>query len=220
MLHLPCEFALSVNPYTCEKTVSDYLHLRWCNGDVDLKSHPECDGALYPYLSDARAFICPTFKTLALHNSDDQFFQATGSTITNYKPWYNYTMNAYLGSTQSDVKDSKIRTISQVKHSATTFSFTEESSLVDTSYNQSGLNDTFMIPGSDLMVKGWFARVQHDPRRVIPGPDGVGQFYDVLAGFHNAPSGDKLGGRGNCAFLDGHVDAHPRSETFFLAWPR
>jgi prepilin-type processing-associated H-X9-DG protein len=48
----------------------------------------------------------------------------------------------------------------------------------------------------------------------------VGQFWDVIAGFHHAPSGDKLRGKGNCAFLDGHVDAHYRSETFYYAYPK
>jgi prepilin-type processing-associated H-X9-DG protein len=28
-----------------------------------------------------------------------------------------------------------------------------------------------------------------------------------------------LGGKGNCAFLDGHVDAYPRADTFPLSWP-
>jgi prepilin-type N-terminal cleavage/methylation domain-containing protein/prepilin-type processing-associated H-X9-DG protein len=199
---------------------SEYLHLRWCNGDVDLKSHPQYGGTLYPYLADARAFICPTFRSLAVRNSDDQFFLAAGSNIRDYKPWYNYTMNAYLGSNGSEVTNSRVRKVSEVKHPATTYSFTEESSLVDTAYNQSGLNDTYMIPGSDAMIKTWLGRVQNDVSRVIPGPEGVGQFYDVLAGFHHAPSGDKLGGRGNCAFLDGHVEGFPRSETFRLAWPR
>lgn len=209
-----------LTPYPGEAGVSDHLHLRWCNGNVDLKTYPEYGSALYRYFADARAFICPTFRTLAVRNSDDQFFRAAGSTISNYKPWYNYTMNAYLGSAGSDVQDTRVRKVSEVKHPATTFSFTEESSLVDTAYNQSGLNDTFMIPGSDSMIRTWMGRVQNDPRLITPGPDGVGQFYDVVAGFHNAPSGDKLGGRGNCAFLDGHVDAHPRAETFFLAWPK
>ncbi len=214
-----CYFS-QLTAYPFESSVSDFLHLRWCNGDIDLKKHPEYGGALYPYFSDARAFICPTFKTLAVRNSDDQFFQSTGATVRNYKPWYNYTMNAYLGSEYSDVTKSRVRKVAEVKHPATTFCFAEESSLVDTAYNQSGLNDTFMIPGSDSMATSWLSRVQNDPRRVIPGPDGVGQFYDVIAGFHHAPSGDKLGGRGNCAFLDGHVDDHPRAETFFLAWPK
>jgi len=42
----------------------------------------------------------------------------------------------------------------------------------------------------------------------------------VLAGFHNAPSGDPLMGRGNGACLDGHGDGHYRAETFPLAWPK
>lgn len=59
-------------------------------------------------------------------------------------------------------------------------------------------------------------------RRAVTGHtglDGVGQFWDVVAGFHHALIGDKLAGRGDCVFLDGHVAAHPRSETFPLAWP-
>ena len=198
----------------------NHLHLRWCNGDVDLKSHPEYGGTLYPYLADARAFICPAYKRLAVRNSDDQFFRAYGDTIRNYEPWYNYTMNAYLGSENSSVEKSRIIKISEAKRPATTYSFTEESSYVDTAYNESGLNDTFMVPGSDSMVDGWLSKVGYNPRLVEPGPDGVGPFWDVIAGFHHAPSGDKLGGKGNCAFLDGHVDAHYRRETFYLAWPR
>lgn len=198
----------------------NHLHLRWCNGDIDLKSHPEYGGTLYPYLADARAFICPAYRRLAVRNSDDQFFRAYGDTIRNYEPWYNYTMNAYLGSENSSVENSRIIKVSEAKRPATTYSFTEESSYVDTAYNASGLNDTFMVPGSDAMVDGWLSQVGYNPRLVEPGPDGVGAFWDVIAGFHHAPSGDRLGGKGNCAFLDGHVDAHYRRETFYLAWPR
>ena len=213
-----CYFS-QLTAFPGESYLSDHLHLRWCNGDIELKSHPECGGMMARYLVDARAFICPTFKTLAVRHSEDQFFQADGATIRNYEPWYNYTMNAYLGSLNSDVKESRVVKDTDVKHPATTFSFTEESARVDTAYNASGLNDTFMIPGSDSMLNGWLDQVGGNPQLVEPGPEGVGQFYDVTAGFHHAPSGDKLRGRGNCAFLDGHVSAHPRSETFFLSWP-
>ena len=195
----------------------DHLHFRWCNGDIDLKSHPEYGGTLFPYLMDARSFICPTFKRLAAHQSQDQFFLAQGSTVKNYKPWYNYTMNAYVGSVGLRTA---VRSISEVRKPATTFSFTEESSLVDTQYNQSGLNDTYMLPGDDAMVERWMNQVGGNPKLIEPGPDGVGAFYDTIAGFHHAPTGDKLGGRGNCAFLDGHIDAHYRRETFYLAWPK
>ncbi len=50
--------------------------------------------------------------------------------------------------------------------------------------------------------------------------DGVlGEFTDVIAGFHHAPSGDPIGGKGNVAFLDGHIAPHAMPESFALAWP-
>jgi prepilin-type N-terminal cleavage/methylation domain-containing protein/prepilin-type processing-associated H-X9-DG protein len=215
-----CYFSSS-DPYPVESGIgSNYRHLRWCNGDVDLKSNPEYGGTLFPYLMDAKSFICPAFKRLAVRNSQDQFFQADGAAIRNYEPWYNYTMNAYLGSRRSGIKESSVLNVSEVKKPATTFSFTEESSFVDPQYNISGLNDTFMAPGDDSMVQGWLSQVGGNPRLVEPGPDGVGPFWDTIAGFHHAPTGNKLGGRGNCAFLDGHIDSHYRRETFYLAWPK
>ena len=175
---------------------------------------------MFTYLMDARSFICPAFKRLAVRNSEDHFFQDFGSAIRNYEPWYNYTMNAYVGSNSSGVRESRVVNISDVKSPATTYSFTEESSFVDEGYNISGLNDTFMCPGDDEMVERWLSQVGGNPRLIIPGPDGVGPFWDTIAGFHHAPTGNKLGGRGNCAFLDGHIDSHYRKETFYLAWPK
>jgi len=209
-------------PFPTESGIpaGNHLHLRWCNGDVNLRIHPKYGGTLYPYMQDAKAFICPTFARLALRHSDDQFFLAYGDSIRNYKPWYNYTMNAYLGDRRGVAKKTRVLTLSEVRHPAETFAFTEESALVDTQYNQSGLNDTYMIPGNDTMVQSWLDSVGGNPWRVEPGPEGVGQFYDVIAGFHHAPTGNKLRGKGNCAFVDGHIAAHPRSETFPLAWPR
>jgi prepilin-type N-terminal cleavage/methylation domain-containing protein/prepilin-type processing-associated H-X9-DG protein len=211
----------SLDRYPVEQAVGgNHLHLRWCNGDLDLKSHPEYGGTLFSYIADARAFICPTYKRLTVRRSNDQFYMAYGDTIQNYEPWYNYTMNAYVGSENTGVRQTRVQKLSDVKNPATTFSFTEESCYVDTDYNASGLNDTFMVPGDDAMIQGWFNQVGNNPRLVEPGPEGVGQFWDVIAGFHHAPSGNRLGGRGNCAFLDGHVNAHFRRETFFLAWPK
>ena len=175
---------------------------------------------MYSYLMDARSFICPAFKRLTVRSSEDHFYRDYGSTIRNYEPWYNYTMNAYVGSDNSGVRETRVVNISEVKKPATTFSFTEESCYVDTEYNVSGLNDTFMVPGDDSMIQGWLSQVGGNPRLIEPGPEGVGPFWDVIAGFHHAPTGNKLGGRGNCAFLDGHIDSHYRRETFYLAWPK
>jgi prepilin-type N-terminal cleavage/methylation domain-containing protein/prepilin-type processing-associated H-X9-DG protein len=203
-----------------------HLHLRWCNGDLNLRDYPQYGGQMFPYIADASSFICPTFKRLTHTASDDQFFRANGDSIRNYDPWYNYTQNAFIGSPSGSVTDNVVKNINNIKRAAETFSFTEESSMVDTAFNASGLNDTFMIPGNNSMVAGWMASKQNSPWLIEPGPaenggmGGVGQFYDVVAGFHNAPSGNPLAGKGNCAFLDGHVDAVPRLKTFYYAYPK
>jgi len=214
-----CYFTQST-AYPVESGLASPVHLRWCNGEVNLRDHPEYGSTFFRYLANAQAFICPTFRTLAVRNSDDHFFVADTTKLRQYKPWYNYTMNAYLGSQNSAVKSTKVDKITQVKQPSLIFSFTEESSLVDVAYNISGLNDTFMEPGDDAMVQRWLSSVGGAPRLVIPGPGGVGAFYDLIGGYHNAPAADLMAGRGNCAMLDGHVDAYFRAETFVHAYPR
>ena len=217
-----CYFS-QIGPFPVEAGLTNHLHLRWCNGDIYLREHPEYGGTLFPYIKEARAFICPTFKRMATGSSQDHFYRDFGHQIGNYLPWYNYTMNAYLGSTNSSVQNSVVRRSYEVLQPAQTYSFTEESPLVDTQYSVSGLNDTFMVPGSDSMIDTWLAHptVNGSPELIKPGPDGVGEpFWDVIAGFHHAPTADFMQGKGNCAFLDGHVSAHRRVETFPLAWPK
>jgi prepilin-type N-terminal cleavage/methylation domain-containing protein/prepilin-type processing-associated H-X9-DG protein len=214
-----CYFS-QATAFPVESGLSSYIHVRWCNGDLDLKRYPQYGGHLFRYLGDAKSFICPTYRSAAVRHSEDHFYQADATRLKNYKPWYNYTMNAYLGSPNSTIVNTAVKKVSQVKNPATTFSFCEESAYVDKAYNVSGLNDTFMIPGDDNMIKSWLAATGNNIWAVEPGPSTNPTFYDVLAGFHNAPTGDPLRGRGNCAFLDGHVEAHFRSETFPLAYPR
>jgi len=213
-----CYFSQTA-PYPVESGIISPIHLRWCNGDLYLKEHPEYASAFYHYLKNAKAFICPTFARIASRASQDHFYRDDAGNIRNYKPWYNYTMNAYLGSPDTGVRKSRVEKLSEIKRPAETFCFTEESALVDERYNVSGLNDTYMIPGSDSMIEGWLNQTG-SYLLIKPGPEGVGQFWDVIAGFHHAPSGDPMGGKGNCAFLDGHIEAHRRAETFPLAWPR
>jgi prepilin-type processing-associated H-X9-DG protein len=213
-----CYFS-QTGSFPVEAGLSSYIHLRWCNGDLDLSMYPEYGSPFFRYMGNAKAFICPTVKTLAVRNSEDHFYVADMARLKRYKPWYNYTMNAYLGSPGSEIQKARVMKLSEVKRPAETFSFTEESALVDTQYNVSGLNDTYMIPGNDSMIAGWLSKTG-SYRLIRPGPEGVGPFWDVIAGFHHAPSGNLLGGKGNCALLDGHVDAFSRAETFPLAWPR
>lgn len=203
--------------YPVEAGISKPRHVRWCNRDVYLREHPEYAGSFYAYFQEAKAFICPTFSRQAFYNGDDPL-QAEVPKVRNYLPWYNYTMNAYLGTLDKDFRKSRVLKRSEVKRPGETFSFTEESTWFDPEYSVSGLNDTYMWVGPDSHVLQWVSYTG-GYRLIKAGPEGVGPLGNVIAGFHNAPTGDPLGGRGNCAFLDGHVSAHTREDTFMLAWP-
>jgi len=212
-----CYFA-SPDPLPGEEGLTNRIGMRWCNGNVCLRDHQKYAGPFFSYMKDAKAFICPTFAILAAHGSEDPWYQEDGPKITNYRPWYNYTMNGYLSSAWSAIQKTVVHKRSLVKHPAQTFAFAEESPLVDSRYHGWGLNNPSLDPGDDAMIESWFSTVGRNAWKVVPGQDGI-IFYDIIAGFHHAPSGNKLAGKGNCAFLDGHVAAHSRLDTFGLAWP-
>jgi len=213
-----CYFT-SLNPYPGEG--GDRWD-RWCNGNVYLKDHPEYASEFFKYLTETKSLICPTFKTLAKSTRGHKDFDTGRENVVNYLPWHNYTMNAYLGLRSGD-KNVVVLKITKVRNPGTTFSFADESCLIKPGYNTQGLNDTALYPiHPPSAVPSWIAKAGGSPWDVRPGPppEGMGEMTDVIAGFHNAPSGNPVDGKGNCAFLDGHVSAHPRSESFPLAYPR
>ena len=68
----------------------------------------------------------------------------------------------------------------------------------------------------------WIEKASGSKWNVKPGPaseSGFGEFTDAIAGFHNAPTSDPVGGKGNVVFLDGHIAPHPMEESLALAWP-
>jgi prepilin-type processing-associated H-X9-DG protein len=193
---------------------------RWCNGNVYLREHPEYGSAFFKYLTEARALICPAFKRLAKSTRFQSDFADESTGVSNYMPWYNYSMNAYLGLKDGNwgvLKTQNVRNPGQV------FTFADESCLIKPGYFKQGLNDTALFPvwpTSD--APNWIQRAGGSKWNVKPGPaseGGTGEFSDVIAGFHNAPTSDPIGGKGNAAFLDGHIAAHPPAESFALAWP-
>ena len=193
---------------------------RWCNGDMYLRDHPEYASEFFKYLAEARALICPTFRRLAKSTRFHADFADESDGIDNYMPWYNYSMNAYLG--MKDDKWGVLKTIN-VKNAAQTFTFADEGCLIKPGYFWQGLNDTALYPVWPTSEgPNWVQRAGGSKWNVRPGPaseDGLGEFTDAIAGFHNAPTGDPVGGKGNVAFLDGHVAAHAMEESFALAWP-
>lgn len=208
---------------------------RWCNGAMDLNQHPERGGPFFrSYLQNAKAYICPTFKRMAM-----AYFGQTGITKTvifankfgtpaQYTPWYNYTMNAYLGPKGASAMDGRFAKAGQVRRPEELVVFVEESCFLDQGINNQGINDTYMRPlptvnttgpevAAEMAIKSRGSSWAVKPG---PAPEGVGPFADIIAGFHNAPTGNPVAGRGTCVFLAGHVEARSRMDTFSLLWPR
>jgi prepilin-type N-terminal cleavage/methylation domain-containing protein len=201
---------------------------RWCNGAMDLTQFPQRGGPFFrSYLKNAKAYICPAFKRLA-KSCFGQTNVAKGVSFANkfgtpalYKPWYNYSMNAYLGPKGQSALDGQFARSSQVKHPEQLVVFTEESCFLDEGFNDQGINDTYMRPlpvsDAEAAVKSRGSRWAVKPG---PPPDGVGTFADIIAGFHHAPSGNPVAGRGTCVFLAGQVESRSRMDTFGLLWPK
>jgi prepilin-type N-terminal cleavage/methylation domain-containing protein/prepilin-type processing-associated H-X9-DG protein len=193
---------------------------RWCNANVYLREHPEYASEFFQYLAETRALICPTFKGLAKSTRFHSDFADESDGVENYMPWYNYSMNAYLG--MKDGEWGVLKTVN-VKNPGQIFTFADESCLIKPGYWRQGLNDTALYPVHPTRDgPSWIQRAGGSKWNVRPGPaseGGTGEFCDAIGGFHNAPSGDPTGGKGNAAFLDGHVAPHPVEDSFALAWP-
>jgi prepilin-type N-terminal cleavage/methylation domain-containing protein/prepilin-type processing-associated H-X9-DG protein len=200
--------------------VSGGTHRRWCNEDVNLRYHPDYGSVFFGYLSNAKSLICPTFRRLAKSGYNQSDFDndiATG--VTNYNPWMNYTQNAYLGPKNSPTNP-LVNKLMNIRIPAETFVFADEGPFVEPGYNTQGLNDTALFPVHPTSEAPNKVKQMGSKWNVKPGPDGIGTFTDIIAGFHNAPSGNRIAGKGNCAFADGHVAAASRMDSFPLAYPK
>jgi type II secretory pathway pseudopilin PulG len=202
-------------------SVSSPIHHRWYNSQVNLNKRPELGSDFFKYLANAKALICPTFKTL----SKSKGGQISGNVSWHgaeddnlYDPWHNYTMNAYLGPKNVGF----VAKTSQVKNPSTVFVFADEGPYRVTNYINNGLNDTQLWVvgvGNEQLCKDTIRQYGHK-NNVKPGPDGYGPFVDGVAGFHGAPSGDITAGAGNCTFVDGHIGPVRREDAFTAAWPK
>ena len=204
-----------------ENGSSSFLHTRWCNGDINLNRYPELGSNFFKYLANAKSLICPSFKRIAKNPGtrlSDTVRWNDGYNVedlANYDPWHNYSQNAYLGTSN----DAIIKKSMQVKKPSTVFVFADEGPFMETGYNTHGLNDTRLYV---LFESNAEAAIKQYGKKefVIAGPDQYGSFKDIIAGYHNAPSGNKVAGKGNCTFVDGHVAAVAREESFANAWPK
>ncbi|MCH8192776.1 MAG: hypothetical protein IIA65_02015, partial [Planctomycetes bacterium] len=156
-------------------------------------------------------------------SNDVQTDGGNSTDVSFYEPWHNYTQNGYVGpkgNGRSANRSGVVQKTMQVKDPANLFVFADEGPFTQTGYNRVGLNDTrlYVIFGT---VDAQNAMRQFKSQyNITTGPDGAyGEFTDIIAGFHNAPSGNVVAGKGNCAFVDGHVAAVQRLDSFAVSWP-
>ena len=205
-----------------EAVSGSWIHKRWCNGEVNLNDYPEYASAFAKYLSNAKAFICPTFKTLAKSQganlSKDISWDAEDGGVDDFDPWMNYTQNAYLGPKYYIEDESGVvaKTM-QVKDAANVFVFADEGPYQIDGYCETGLNDTslwakYALQKSKALIN------EYDSKWNVKPPDV--QLTDVIAGFHGASSGNLIVGKGNVVFVDGHTGPVAMADTFGYAWPK
>jgi len=188
---------------------------RWCNADANLTRYPEKGSEFFrKYLSTGKTMICPTFKRIAIAQIDASRTAKWDEVVggITYEPWMNYTQNAYLGPMASVA----VKT-SQVKGPSTVVTFVDEGPFRDEPINIQGLNETSLWPlwfDSDPITKLKDVVNKAGSKWAVKPP-----FVDVIGGFHNAPTGNLVAGKGNCAFVDGHVAAVSRLDSFAVCWP-
>jgi prepilin-type N-terminal cleavage/methylation domain-containing protein/prepilin-type processing-associated H-X9-DG protein len=161
------------------------------------------DGPMWPYLSERKIHLCPTFKSIAKTRG-----QGHPGHIRNIPvvPQYGYSMNAHLGPSEGEWEASGyFEKAAQIRHPANVFFFSEENMWIILGLGVTVLNDTNLWVG---------APYDRD--------------YDFFATFHNAPAGDMDRGTCNAVFVDGHVEQldlmdgtldEAREKAWEKAWP-
>lgn len=161
------------------------------------------DGPMWPYLKDRHIHLCPTFKGIAKYKGE---FHPGHDPAIPVVPQYGYSMNGFLGPFSAPWEAAgRFVKVTQIRHPANVFFFSEE--------------NMWVIPGMDI-------EVLNDTNLWIGAP--YDRDYDFFATFHNAPKGDLNKGTCNAVFVDGHVEkldlmdgtlGEAREKAWKVAWP-
>lgn len=143
----------------------------------------------YSYFDNSAIHPCPLFRDIARHKGCENPAHRKDIDIV---PQYNFTMNAYLGST----REGGVLKESDVRDPANVFFFAEENS--------------WSVPGK---ARGLVEKIKPVPLStkalddtvltISPSP----QASDCFATYHNTSSDDLNNGSGNVAFVDGHIES-------------
>jgi len=172
----------------------------WHNEQLHPDDQP---GYLWPYLENKKVNLCPVFDSLA-----------RAGRATNHqncpvpmKPQFSYSMNSFLGGNQNYWPD--IKKEADIERSPSQVAYFGEESLWPI-YLKDGVTNLGSARFNDnvLLV-----------RRSVPAPGGdPWPFADVLASFHKTNDPDRLYGKSNVVYVDGHVELVAPVNSFHATW--
>jgi prepilin-type N-terminal cleavage/methylation domain-containing protein/prepilin-type processing-associated H-X9-DG protein len=134
------------------------------------------DGPFWPYLSEPKCHLCPTFKSLAKTMGHLHPNHVASNPIV---PYYSYSMNSFLGpgnwGTQYGGGAVKLSDITRTR------------------------SEVFFFSSENMWTRPGCPNVLNDNALCPNGTDWMGTF-------HGAKQGDWNGGTVNAVFVDGHVE--------------
>jgi prepilin-type N-terminal cleavage/methylation domain-containing protein len=81
------------------------------------------DGPFWPYLSEEKVHLCPSFKTLAKYRGQEHPSHVVSNPVV---PYYSYSMNAFLGSSRLESRKAAVKSSSITRKTSEVFFFAEE----------------------------------------------------------------------------------------------
>ncbi len=182
----------------------------WHNEQLHPDDQP---GQLWPYLENKKVNLCPVFDSLA--RSGRAVGHVTCTATIPMEPQFSYSMNSYLGGDQRPnigIGPQYIGDVakqSDIKRNLSQVAFFGEESLWDiylkdgvTRLNSAGFNDNV------LLVRGSVPASGGDPW----------PFADCLGSFHKTNDPDRLYGKSNVVYVDGHVELVAPVNSFHATW--
>ena len=172
------------NPSTWLYLSGQTTLLDWCGWHDASK---KADGAFWYYMRDMKVHMCPTFYALA---------RSQGESHPNHNkqipidPQYSYSMNVYLGGTESGA----VKKSTEVKQPSKILFVTEENFWPIDGLSQYGLNNNIM----------WVQKTNS---------------FDCLGTFHQTRGSDLNSGAANIVFVDGSVGTGYAKDSYLLCYP-
>lgn len=185
----------------------------------DKHTPDQAPGQLWRYLENKKINLCPVFDSLARAGRAKNH-PASGCAGIPMRPQFSYSMNCYLGGAQraainkGPLYGGQVTKLSNIERQPSQVAFfgeesmwpvtLEDGTLVSSSTSEFNDNVLLVAPISDSDYP-------------VPGED-MRPFADCLASFHKTNDPDRIYGKSNVVFVDGHVELVEPLDSFHVTW--